>query len=63
MSTATIPKTLRDALKARKVIPFAGAGVSMEVRFKLKPRREDPPALPSWIGLLHKAAERLREEG
>ncbi|MCH8999733.1 MAG: hypothetical protein IID48_15935, partial [Proteobacteria bacterium] len=63
MSTATIPKSLKDALEARQVIPFAGAGVSMEVRFKVAPRREDPPALPSWIGLLHKAAKRLREEG
>ena len=63
MSTVTIPKSLKDALEARKVIPFAGAGVSMEVRFKAKPRPEDPPALPSWIGLLHKAAARLREEG
>ncbi len=63
MSTVTIPKSLKDALKARTVIPFAGAGVSMEVRFKAKPRRKDPPALPSWIELLHKAAARLREEG
>ena len=62
MSDDPIPRSLRDVLKGRRVIPFVGAGVSMAVQLKRAPRQEDPPAFPSWIGLLDKAADRLRDE-
>jgi len=53
-----LPSTLVDALKAREVIPFAGAGVSRAVT-------DDAgrPLFPTWRGLLLAASDRLRSEG
>src|SRR5215831_13635981 len=53
-----LPATLVAALKAREVIPFAGAGVSRAVT-----DQEGRPLFPTWRGLLTAAAERLRAEG
>ena len=52
------PKSLVGALRARRVIPFAGAGIAMAVRR----RHSGDPAFPSWIGLLRQAAQELRDE-
>ena len=53
-----LPSTLVEALKAREVIPFAGAGVSRGVTDEA-----GQPLFPTWRGLLLAAAERLRTEG
>ncbi|HEY0375359.1 MAG TPA: tetratricopeptide repeat protein [Pyrinomonadaceae bacterium] len=53
-----IPRTLRDRLRADKVIPFVGAGVSMSVL----DRETDERLFPSWRELLERAANRLEEE-
>jgi hypothetical protein len=53
-----IPKTLEDRLRAGKVIPFVGAGVSMAVLNKESGER----LFPSWKTLLERAADRLDEE-
>ncbi len=53
-----IPRTLRDRLRADKVIPFVGAGVSMSVL----DRKTDERLFPSWRELLERAANRLEEE-
>ena len=52
------PKSLVDALQAHRVIPFAGAGISMAARR----RDSDVPAFPGWIDLLRQAAQELRNE-
>ncbi|MCP3963403.1 MAG: SUMF1/EgtB/PvdO family nonheme iron enzyme [bacterium] len=53
----TIPLKLRQRLRAGRVIPFVGAGVSMAVQ------RSDASALfPSWHQLLLRGAERLEAE-
>ncbi len=54
-----IPQDLRDKLRAGKVIPFVGAGVSMAV----KRQGNDRPLFPSRRGFLEKAAARLAEAG
>ena len=54
----TIPRALRERLRAGRVIPFAGAGVSMAVR-----RDGDGALFPSWRQLLVRGADRLEEEG
>src|ERR1017187_8046059 len=53
-----LPSNLVDALKAREVIPFAGAGVSRAVT-------DDTGRhlFPTWHGLLLAASDRLRAEG
>jgi tetratricopeptide (TPR) repeat protein len=47
---------LKEKLKAGKVIPFIGAGVSMSVEDK-----EGNPVFPSWKGLLERAVQALRD--
>ena len=53
-----LPSTLVEALKARAVIPFAGAGVSRAVTDEA-----GEYLFLTWRGLLLAAAERLRAEG
>ncbi|MDI1479493.1 SIR2 family protein [Polyangium sp. y55x31] len=53
-----IPKTLEDALRDEFVVPFVGAGVSMNVK-----DRAGNPLYPSWGKLLAEAAGRLRADG
>ena len=53
-----LPSTLVAALKARTVIPFAGAGVSRAVADEA-----GQPLFPTWRGLIEAAVERLRAEG
>ena len=53
-----IPTTLEDALRAGKVIPFVGAGVSMAVLDRNTRER----LFPSWMELLTRAADRLEQE-
>jgi hypothetical protein len=53
-----LPSTLVEALRARAVIPFVGAGVSRAVTDEA-----GEPLFPTWRGLLLSAAERLRAEG
>jgi hypothetical protein len=50
-----LPSTLIKALKAREVIPFAGAGVPHAVTDDSGRR-----PFPTWRGLLLAASERLR---
>src|SRR6266567_1886708 len=52
-----LPSTLVEALKARAVIPFAGAGVSRAVTDDA-----GEPLFPTWRGLLLAAAEQLRAQ-
>jgi hypothetical protein len=52
-----LPSTLVDALKARAVVPFAGAGVSRAVTDEA-----GQPLFPTWRGLLVAAAEQLRAQ-
>lgn len=54
-----VPTTLRDALRARRVIPFVGAGVSMAVTTATTPTER---LFPSWAGLLEMAAKRLEDD-
>src|SRR5690242_8098140 len=53
-----VPKTMEDRLRAGKIIPFVGAGVSMAVTNKESGER----LFPSWKTLLEHAADRLDEE-
>jgi hypothetical protein len=53
-----IPRTLKDDLRAGRVIPFVGAGVSIAVCQK----ESGEPLFPSWRELLMRAADRLKEE-
>ncbi len=53
-----IPQTLRERLRANKVIPFLGAGVSMSVLNK----DTGKPLFPSWLQLLQRSADRLDAE-
>jgi tetratricopeptide (TPR) repeat protein len=53
-----IPKTLQDNLRAGNVIPFVGAGVSMNVL----DRETGARLFPSWRGLLEQSVKRLEEE-
>ena len=55
----SIPRTLQNSLRAGKVIPFVGAGVSMSVLNDATGER----LFPSWRELLERAAERLQEDG
>jgi hypothetical protein len=58
MADSELPRSLIEELRTHRVIPFAGAGVSVAARLK----RDNAPAFPSWTGLLQKAAVSLREE-
>lgn len=53
-----IPQSLQDKLRKRQVIPFVGAGVSMNVL----DRTSRQPVFPSWRQLLISAAGRLENE-
>jgi len=53
-----IPKALQDSLRAGRVVPFVGAGVSMSVL----DRASRKPAFPSWRQLLEDSADRLDQE-
>jgi tetratricopeptide (TPR) repeat protein/8-oxo-dGTP pyrophosphatase MutT (NUDIX family) len=55
---AGLPETLIKRLRAKKVIPFVGAGVSMSVLHRDTKDR----LYPSWSELLRRAADRLRAE-
>jgi tetratricopeptide (TPR) repeat protein len=57
MTTPSIPQTLQDRLRQRKLIPFVGAGVSMAVK-----RSDGTRLFPSWKQLLMSAADRLDQE-
>ena len=54
-----IPRTLQETLSAGRVIPFVGAGVSMNVC----DRETGAYLFPSWRELLKRSANRLEEEG
>jgi tetratricopeptide (TPR) repeat protein len=54
----SIPRTLQNSLRAGKVIPFVGAGVSMSVLNNETGAR----LFPGWRELLDKSAGRLEEE-
>ena len=58
MDIPPIPRTLDNKLRAGKVIPFVGAGVSRAVLDK--ETRE--PLFPDWSELLERAAQRLDED-
>lgn len=53
-----IPKSLKDDLRDRRIIPFIGAGVSMAVL----DRQTGKTLFPSWAKLLTHAANRLRKQ-
>ena len=53
-----IPKSLQDRLRDRRIVPFAGAGVSMSVLDRVSHQ----PVFPSWRELLNRAADRLENE-
>jgi hypothetical protein len=57
-TTSGIPRGLADALRARRLVPFAGAGVSMAVRDTAGRR-----VFPSWKELLLRAADHADGEG
>ncbi len=52
-----IPRSLLSACAEEKLIPIVGAGVSMSLKTKAKGQ-----LFPSWKDLLHKAADRLKQE-
>lgn len=53
-----IPKSLQDKLRKRQVVPFVGAGVSMNVVDRISHQ----PIFHSWKQLLTSAADRLENE-
>jgi len=57
-SLTDIPRSLKDDLGHRRVIPFIGAGVSMAVLDRQTQKR----LFPSWATLLKRAANYLREQ-
>jgi tetratricopeptide (TPR) repeat protein len=58
-----IPKSLKDALKAGKVVPFVGAGVSMSVKKKNPDGTESEEILfPSWGNFIKLLIQALRDE-
>ncbi len=58
-SDISIPRSLREALGAGRVIPFVGAGASMAVMDSAHPGKR---LFPSWESLLFTAAQRLEAE-
>src|SRR6185436_11154402 len=57
MSTDALPQSLLTAARKNRLVPFAGAGVSMAVC-----REDDRPLFPNWKELLLSGADRLRRE-
>jgi hypothetical protein len=53
-----IPKSLLNAIRDHKVIPFVGSGLSSSIK-----DRDGQTLFPSWPALLRQAAERLKDEG
>lgn len=53
-----IPKTLKEALLNKKVVPFVGAGVSMSV----KDKNTGKPLFPSWKEFVESLAGTLRDD-
>ncbi|HRH42773.1 MAG TPA: tetratricopeptide repeat protein, partial [Pyrinomonadaceae bacterium] len=61
--TPKIHKSLQDALKAKQVVPFIGAGVSMSVKKKNEDGTISNESLfPSWKGFVEILAETLKDE-
>lgn len=58
LTTTSIPDTLKKRLRAGRVIPFVGAGVSMSV----KDKETNEPLFPGWRRLLESAAARLERD-
>ena len=54
----SVPEGLREKIKKRQVLPFAGAGVSMAIK-----STDGKNLFPSWEQLLQRAAGRLRAGG
>lgn len=54
-----LPQTLIDALHAGRLVPFAGAGVSMAVHDMRRTGQQEPRLFPSWPALLEEAAKWL----
>lgn len=54
----SIPETLKKRLRDKKIIPFVGAGVSLEVKSKETGDR----LFPSWAQLLENATKKLEKE-
>ncbi len=52
-----IPKSLREAINSRRLIPIVGAGVSKSIKNK-----QGDPVFPSWVELLKLAATELRDQ-
>src|SRR4051812_41755299 len=61
--TNELPQSLIGALQNQRIIPFAGAGVSMAVKRRGASLPTDPPAFPNWSGLLLDAATQVEKEG
>ena len=58
-----MPKSLIEALKARQVVPFVGAGVSMSVKKKNDDgTQSDESLFPSWKGFVEILADALKDE-
>ncbi|HEX3183499.1 MAG TPA: SIR2 family protein, partial [Pyrinomonadaceae bacterium] len=53
-----IPQSLQDRLRKHQIVPFVGAGVSMNV----VDRDSHQPVFPGWRQLLNGAADRLEKE-
>jgi hypothetical protein len=53
------PDSLVNAVRDKKLVPFVGAGVSVEVVQKLAPELQ----FPNWKTLIHRLAARLTREG
>lgn len=57
------PKSLREALKAGKVVPVVGAGVSISVKKRDDITESSESLFPSWKGFIEQLAQILRDEG
>lgn len=53
------PRSLVEAVRARTLVPFIGAGVSVGAVRLLPPEKR----FPDWKGLIGRLAERLKQEG
>lgn len=57
-TSADIPKSLKDALRERRLVPFVGAGISRGIT----QANTDEPLFPDWTTLLNDAADRVAAE-
>ncbi|UTV28442.1 SIR2 family protein [Photobacterium atrarenae] len=55
---SNIPKSLRDAIQSKQIIPFVGAGVSRSIKDK-----QNKQVFPGWLELLELAAKEVKSEG